>query len=316
MNMVRYYGAPSIFNTISLDDVHGMLNIRLTLNMKDNLTFPATKEGFAEAMRRQEPEFQAIPIHPSALRILLAEGPAFAANMYYKISMVVFIHLFGTPPDCSGKKKSVPLPTRKPGVFGAPIAAFGRTEEQARGSLHMHSLFWGGLTPSLLQAVGGIPVIAKHISSALDRILMAQLQPHIHIRHLLRDLHNESPAHAALFKSNNPMTAKSLFIKDFQRTVDLSNVHQHASSCFKTKTGKRCCRFGRPAPLRNETGVEQIVSVKPDDKKPDISFDVLESITPPAETTTTHRDYSKIPVVARDNRMIMYYLKRPPILQI
>jgi hypothetical protein len=316
MNMVRYYGAPSIFNTISLDDVHGMLNIRLTLNMKDNLTFPATKEGFAEAMRRQEPEFQAIPIHPSALRILLAEGPAFAANMYYKISMVVFIHLFGTPPDCSGKKKSVPLPTRKPGVFGAPIAAFGRTEEQARGSLHMHSLFWGGLTPSLLQAVGGIPVIAKHISSALDRILMAQLQPHIHIRHLLRDLHNESPAHAALFKSNNPMTAKSLFIKDFQRTVDLSNVHQHGPSCFKTKTGKRCCRFGRPAPLRNETGVEQIVSVKPDDKKPDISFDVLESITPPAETTTTHRDYSKIPVVARDNRMIMYYLKRPPILQI
>ena len=37
-------------------------------------------------MRHQEPEFQAIPIHPSALRILLAEGPAFAAIMYYKSS--------------------------------------------------------------------------------------------------------------------------------------------------------------------------------------------------------------------------------------
>ncbi|KZS03851.1 Uncharacterized protein APZ42_033323 [Daphnia magna] len=168
MNMVRYYGTPSIFNTISQDDVYGMLNIRLTLDMRDNCTFPATEDGFAEAMRRQETEFHSVPIHPSALRILLAEEPAFAANMYYKISKVVFGHLFGTPPDCSGKKKSIPLPKRKAGIFGAPIAAFGCTEEQARGSLHMHSLFWGGLTPSMLQAVGGIPVIAHHISNALD----------------------------------------------------------------------------------------------------------------------------------------------------
>ena len=35
-------------------------------------------------MRHQEAEFQTIPIHPSALRILLSEGPAFAANRYFK----------------------------------------------------------------------------------------------------------------------------------------------------------------------------------------------------------------------------------------
>jgi hypothetical protein len=119
----------------------------------------------------------------------------------------------------------------------------------------------------LLQAVGGNPVIAKQISSTLDRIVMAQLQPQIHIRHLLRDQQNKSLAHAALFKCNNPITAKSLFIYDFQRTVDLSNVHQHNQWCFKTKAGKRCCRFGQSAPLRNQTGEEQIVSVKADLKK-------------------------------------------------
>ncbi len=94
------------------------------------------------------------------------------------------------------------------GILEAPIAAFGCTEEQARGSLHIHSLFWGGLTPSMLQAVGGIPVIAHHISNALDRIIMAQLQPQIHIHHLLQDLHNEFPAHAVLFKCNNRITQK------------------------------------------------------------------------------------------------------------
>ena len=37
---------------------------------------------------------------------------------------------------------------------------------------------------------------------------------------------------------------------------------------------------------------------------------------PPAETTTTHRDYSIIPEAALENRMIMCYLKRPAIPQI
>ncbi|EFX64101.1 hypothetical protein DAPPUDRAFT_267077 [Daphnia pulex] len=198
--------------------------------MKNNVTFPATEDGFAEAHRQQQTEFHSISIHPSALRILLAEGPAFAANMYYKTSNNVFSHLFGTPPDSAGKKKTVPLAHRKAGIFGTPIAAFGCTEEQSRGSLHMHSLFWGGLTPSMLQAVGGIPILARHIASAINRTVMAQLQPEIHVRYLLRDLHNESPAHAALFKCNNPVTEKRKFIQDFQRTVDLSNVHCVADS--------------------------------------------------------------------------------------
>ena len=316
MNMVRYYGPPTIFNTISQDDIHGLLNIRLTLNMKNNTTFPATENGFAEALRQQQTEFHSIPIHPSALRILLAEGPAFAANMYYKTSNSVFSHLFGTPPDNASKKKTVPLGHRKAGIFGTPIAAFGCTEEQSRGSLHMHSLFWGGLTPSMLQAVGGIPILARHIASAINRTVMAQLQPDIHVRHLLRDLHNESPAHAALFKCNNPVTEKRKFIQDFQRTVDLSNVHVHSPSCYHTRTGEVCCRFGKPTHLREETGVEQIVAIKADPKKPDISFEVLSAIQPPAEATTTKRNYCNIPVAIRDNRMIMYYLKRPAIAPI
>ena len=56
--------------------------------------------------------------------------------------------------------------------------------------------------------------------------------------------------------------------------------------------------------------------MKPDNKKPDISFNVLETIIPPTEKTISHRDNLKIPVAARDNRMIMYYLKRPAVLQI
>jgi hypothetical protein len=72
----------------------------------------------------------------------------------------------------------------------------------------MHSVFWGGLTPSMLQAVGGFPILARHITSAINQIVMAQILPEIHVRHLLRDLHNEFPPHAALFKCNNPSPKK------------------------------------------------------------------------------------------------------------
>ena len=73
-SMVRLYGPPSIFQTFSLDDVHGLLNLRLTLPMTDNWTFPATENGFAEALRQNKTTFQSIPVHASALRKLLAEG--------------------------------------------------------------------------------------------------------------------------------------------------------------------------------------------------------------------------------------------------
>ena len=41
----------------------------------------------------------------------------------------------------------------QPGILGTPLAAVGCVEEQARGSSHMHVVFWGGLSPDLLQAI-------------------------------------------------------------------------------------------------------------------------------------------------------------------
>jgi hypothetical protein len=180
----------------------------------------------------------------------------------------------------------------------------------------MHSVFWGGLTPSMLQAVGGFPILARHITSAINRTVMAQLLPEINVRHLLRDLHNEFPPHAALFKCNNSLTENKKFIQDFQRTVDLSNVHVHGPSSYDTKTGELYCRFGKPTPLREETGIKQIEAVKTDPKKPNISFQISPAIQQPTEATTTKRNYSNIPVAVHDNRMIMFYFIRPAIAPI
>ena len=81
----------------------------------------------------------------------------------------------GTPPSASTKKKSVVLPDRTNGAFGVPVAAFGWTEEQARGSLHMNIVFWGGIPPSFLQAAGGIDLLKNSISQAIDAVVCGEL---------------------------------------------------------------------------------------------------------------------------------------------
>ena len=182
--------------------------------------------------------------------------------------------------------------------------------------LHMHLLFWRGLTPSLLQAAGGIPALAHLIAGAINRVVMAHLQPIVHVRHLLRDLTNEKPPHAALFKTHNPSTHMQQFVDDFQRTVDLSNVHKHAPTCYKTKQGTSSCRLGRPVQLKEQTGCEEIIATQPDKTTPEIYFEVLDKIQLPAEAVTSRRNFSTITVAVRDSRVIMYYLKRPTILPI
>ena len=69
----------------------------------------------------------------------------------------------------------------------------------------MHILFWGGLPPALLQAVGGIPELIQHVTSAINKVVTAELEPIVQVRHLQRDINDDKPAHASLFKCHNPI---------------------------------------------------------------------------------------------------------------
>jgi hypothetical protein len=57
----------------------------------------------------------------------------------------VFKGLFGMDED-NDIKKSVPLSSRPPGIFGQSQAAANATECQGQGDLHGHSLVWTVLT--------------------------------------------------------------------------------------------------------------------------------------------------------------------------
>jgi hypothetical protein len=154
--MVQFYETPSIFFTFAPDDINGCLNLRMALPLKDNFFFSAVDGGLCEESLNNDDNFQNLSVNQAGLRAVLANLPVSATEMFRIAVQNVFCIIMRTPPSASTKKKSVVLPERTNGAFGVPVTAFGFTEEQAHGSLHMHIVFWGGIPPSLLQAAVGI----------------------------------------------------------------------------------------------------------------------------------------------------------------
>ena len=138
--LVYHFGKPSIYFTFSPDDTFTTMNIRLSYPQLDNEDFPAKEKGLAEALKGGKSEFKSMKITNEALRTLLASGNGVvaAAEVFSQIVETVFSDLIGMPSTSEAKKKTIPLPGRLHGAFRTTTAAFGVTENQDRGSLHIH----------------------------------------------------------------------------------------------------------------------------------------------------------------------------------
>lgn len=137
--MVYHFGMPSLYFTFSPDDTFNTLNIRLCYPQQNNFKFPANEEGLGAALKDGKEEIHGIQISNSSLRKLLAtgNGAVSAAEMFSHLVNAVFCDLLGMAPSVE-TKKTIPLPQRLQGALGTITAAFGVTENQDRGSLHMH----------------------------------------------------------------------------------------------------------------------------------------------------------------------------------
>jgi len=206
------------------------------------------------------------------------------------------------------------LPFRNVGVFGVPVASFGVTEEQARGSLHMHIVTWGSLPPRLLQQAAGIPDLVRVIATALDTMFSAVLDSNIHIQGLLRQIRGTRSPRASFFKCHNPLTEPVDFKRDVDRCIDMANVHRHSATCHKPPHGEHSCRLARPAELTSVTGCVQIEPVLSDNKS--ISYNVLPNIQPANPLTLRGRNMSALPIPNPDRRIVIWELYRPQILSL
>ena len=230
------------------------------------------------------------------------------AEFFRILTNNVFNIFFGIKPD-GQSKYTVPLEARKPGLLGKCTGAFGVIEEQARGTPHCHAIVWGSLTPSLLQAATPVPQLREAIIKLLDRMVTAELTIKTMAEHLLNQFPGgERPTKPALNISHNPVADPVAFSFDFQHAASVANIHSHSHTCHKGKQGKKGCRLCRPAPAADSTHVVQLLPTPDPEKK--TSYTVTTEFTDRHNNSLPGRDFSDVPVAARDSNLYCYELQR------
>ena len=103
--LTQYHGMPSIFFTISPDDIQDPNRIRMSLPQKNNRDFPAEAGGFLNALQNNDNLYAQVPINRNNLADLLVKSPVAAAEMFSMVVNSIFKVIFGIEPEKSLKKQ-------------------------------------------------------------------------------------------------------------------------------------------------------------------------------------------------------------------
>jgi hypothetical protein len=190
------YGSGSVFYTISLDDVHNVLSIRLCFPTKHREGFPSFSSGnddleaeYGEKMMNALQEGGEMSVYGSGdvrfedgqLQRLAITNPTACSVAYHKTIEAVFSILFGH--DLRKKKtmqifdeidgelslsKAASDKGIAPGIFGVILAITGVTECSSRKALHNHGIAWTAASPEFLAAIADNKEIWSDCAQALE----------------------------------------------------------------------------------------------------------------------------------------------------
>ena len=128
-SLVHRFGLPSLFITISFDDMMSALSIRMSFPNRDNVSFPATADGFLEALMSEQKEYGDVKLDRDSLRKLAMENPVAAAEVFKRMIEAVFSEMIGLPAEHT-IKKTTSYKSNGGGLFGNITAAFSVVEAQ------------------------------------------------------------------------------------------------------------------------------------------------------------------------------------------
>jgi hypothetical protein len=314
--LVQNYGLPSMFLTISLDDAHSPLVLRMCFPSTDNLSFPSSVDEFLDVLRAGQSRYGAIRIDNQQLHRYLAANPVAAARMFKDTMEAVFAMLLGVPVDYK-TRKSVPFDQGPSGAFGHLTAALSNAEAQGRGTLHGHMPAFGSLPPSLLQKVGSYPALVKQVAVALDSMLSAELSKVEHVKGMVRRCNRVRTPHGALDMSPDPAKEPAAFQQRVATIVDACQLHvTHHITCMREEGTP--CRMAKPSGLAITTGVVQL-TCEPGESRQGASGKVVDRVVVLPEIVaedyerTWDRDMHVSPVCPMDTRALYWQLQRTAI---
>ena len=238
--ITQRYGTPSVFLTVSPDDTHHPMTLRIAFPSTSNVKFPAKPEKSIEALINEDEEYQQMSISQLAIHKLVTESPHVSATVFKLIMDNLFSELLGIQLS-STTKKTTPLSSRNEGVFGKVTAAFSVTEVQGRGALHAHCAIWGtSFTPDFLQKVSPCPLLVDQVAKVLDSMYVAMMPDEAHLQYLVGRVEKIKVPRQIYFASQP--AAHPDYLQRLHQIMDIVQVHSHRKTCHKNKPQVRMMR--------------------------------------------------------------------------
>ena len=263
----RRFGSFSAFLTCAPDDVHQNKGLRLSYKagrpdmfpsvpdklteaLQGNLPEEETEAFFREHLAAGEDETYTFPFSETFMQTMANMNPVATTLVYEEIADAVFTHLIGVPP--SNKRKTMQSERANPkckGLLGLSRAWHFVTEVNGRKSFHFHAAIVGGLSPTLLADVAGFKRLEEAVCNALDTVYKAYVTPEIHMIDIARKFFRLPVVRQTYFQTTSVSTEEEFndFEKDAEITAVTCNLHSHAQTCHKGKSGKLGCRMAKPS---------------------------------------------------------------------
>lgn len=278
--MCKRYGPPVSFITLSFADVDNPRSFRLSHRTVNNSAFPSIFNGqtfLTELRNNSDLTGEGVVNLPRNCTRSARAKAAINNPVAYVIESKSMINdfcsvLLGVPPenffasaDSYSRRKTGYYRANK-GVLGHTLAYIGVVEDHAKGTLHYHLLFFGGLSPYLLQRFAQLPNICNAISSTLDSMYKSALPAEIHLATLVRNLVNKHPGWGLSVKDLPPVVSEPLLnrinapeelicenVTTYQQVEHITDkeasrnqLHNHMQTCRKGFLGRTGCRFCMP----------------------------------------------------------------------
>ena len=213
LESAQRYQPPTEFVTLNFATGSNPLVMRMSHHTVSNQKFPAVFEQGSvhgangdEFMQKlatastllSDETFDLSHTHSARIKMAIDDPVSVVKEQMRLINDVCSILLGLTPEnffpatDSRSRRKTVYFEKMK-GVCGHPLSFTGVTEDDSKGNLHFHLLFFGGLSPYILQRFPDVPSVARAIAKVLDSFHQSKLPTATHVSQLIPTLAAEHP---------------------------------------------------------------------------------------------------------------------------
>ena len=320
----RYAGAGYCFFTFAPVDVNNPTTMRMVVRSGNNTEFPAVDDNTFIKKLEELSNFHGqtnldIPFSYAQRMNDVVNDPIASVMEYQTLVSSLISVMFGIKPNFHGvngfKNNSYYYGDMPKGVFGTCTNVIGVHETQARGTLHLHCIIFGGLPPELLKKCSHVPSIHEAIQTVLDSHFSAAVPKAVHARQIVENVMKKDEKWRSRVLNQkippmfttcpSPLTNQTEFFNRLYDNCLSYQFHVHSFTCHKGNQGTHYCRLNFLRAVCDKTYCVQLL-----DEYDNLNVPVVKKELTKGMQTFIHPN---CPIPVPSKRLLVWELKRPKI---